>query len=316
MNSQVQAVIDQQFSKLLKNGAIYQASLLVDLNNKSYSQTLGSKIIDSTIVTASISKLFTTASVLRLVEEEKIQLNERISTYLETSLLKNLHRYKDTDYSKEITVDHLITQTSGLADIFAESKRNLTQLALKSDRYFSVFEQLQENSKLKPHFKPGTEKAYYSDINFILLGLIIESVSGKSLDQVFDEYICQPLGLKKTFLTTEATYDLVPAIYNGKQEHLVPKFLHSNGAAGGVISTTRELMVFLKAFYSGDLFSNQLLNEESERMQLEKTPIRYARVMMVIPLDGLSTLFRGSGKLMGHSGISGSFAFYWPEKEL
>ena len=92
----------------------------------------------------------------------------------------------------------------------------------------------------------------------------------------------------------------------------------SSRASGGCITTARELMIFIKAFFCGMLFNKTIFDKLSLCNQLQPSmrPIRYGGGYMKIPLHGLITLFMGNGELIGHSGSTGSFAFYYPVKEL
>ena len=90
-------------------------------------------------------------------------------------------------------------------------------------------------------------------------------------------------------------------------------------ASGGCVSTARELMVFIKAFFKGKLFNNTVFHELRVNNRLQASmllPIHYGSGYMRIPLDGFATLFMGKGELIGHSGSTGSFAFYYPEKDM
>ena len=69
---------------------------------------------------ASVTKLYVTAVVMSLIEERKLSLEDKIAVYLPSSLYKNLHVTKGVDYSEEITVGHLISNTSGLPDYFTQ----------------------------------------------------------------------------------------------------------------------------------------------------------------------------------------------------
>ena len=77
-------------------------------------------------------------------------------------------------------------------------------------------------------------------------------------------------------------------------------------------------MIFIKAFFGGDLFNKDIFQklEEYNKLQTTMYPIEYGGGYMWISLNGLSTLFLGKGELVGHSGSTGSFAFYYPQKDL
>jgi len=110
----------------------------------------------------------------------------------------------------------------------------------------------------------------------------------------------------------------VPHIYYKHKILHRPKFVMSSRASGGCVSTARELMTFLKAFFGGRLFNIAIFNELSScnKLQASMFPICYGGGFMRIPLNGLTTLFMGKGELKGHSGSTGSFAFYYPIKDL
>ncbi len=77
-------------------------------------------------------------------------------------------------------------------------------------------------------------------------------------------------------------------------------------------------MIFLKAFFGGGLFNISIFDELPfyNKPQASMGPIYYGSGYMRIPLSGLTTLFMGKGELKGHSGSTGSFAFYYPLKDL
>lgn len=92
----------------------------------------------------------------------------------------------------------------------------------------------------------------------------------------------------------------------------------SSRASGGCITTAYDLMIFIKSFFGGKLFSKTAFDKLSiyNKLQVSKGPIYYGGGYMKIPLDGLNTLFMGKGELIGHSGSTGSLAFYYPDKDL
>ena len=76
-------------------------------------------------------------------------------------------------------------------------------------------------------------------------------------------------------------------------------------------------MIFIQAFFHGELFDKKILDPKRYRkLQLSMFPIYYGNGYMRIKMGGLSTSFLGQGDLIGHSGSTGSYAFYYPDKEL
>lgn len=76
-------------------------------------------------------------------------------------------------------------------------------------------------------------------------------------------------------------------------------------------------MTFIKSFYNALIFNKSLLDfKKYNKMQSNMGPIRYGVGQMIVPLKSIYTLFTGKGILCGHSGSTGSFAFYYPNKNM
>ncbi len=109
---------------------------------------------------------------------------------------------------------------------------------------------------LKPKFKPGQKgKVYYSDTNYQLLGKIIESITGMSMSDVFRTYIFNELQLTKTYVFEDVN-DVKPVpLYYKENEINLPNYMASVTTEGGIVSTAKETMIFLRAFFRGRFFS-------------------------------------------------------------
>jgi len=271
---------------------------------------------------ASVTKMFTAAIVMRLHEEKRINLDAPISQYLPDTLIRGIHVYKGTDYSERIKVFELVNQSSGLADFEMDKPRGgksvMDQLTTGHDRSIDLAEAIEITRGLSPHFPPGTYgKAYYSNVNYRLLGAIIEAVTGQPLAVNFEKMIFEPLGLRRTYLydLTAPRANAVPAtIYLKSAPAYVPKYLSSNTSDGGIVSTASECMLFLRAFFEGRLFSKTLL----EQMMTWNTiffPLRYGYGLMYFQLP---RFFWPTPlpELIGHSGSLGSFAFLCPSRAI
>ena len=141
--------------------------------------------IDTIFDLASLTKVIvTTTGITMLLEEGKIRLNDRVSTFV-----PGFERYGKGN----ITVRHLLTHVSGL--------RPDVDLAEPWTGYDTAIELAIEEVPLAP---PGA-RFVYSDINFFLLGDIIRRVSGKPLDVFASERIFQPLGMKDTMFNPPAS---------------------------------------------------------------------------------------------------------------
>jgi len=148
---------------------------------------------DTPIYIASVTKLFTATAVMHLYEQGALSLDDTIDRYLPADLINGIHVYEGHDYSREITIRQLLSHTSGLPDYYedkAADGSSLFELLIQDpERNWSVDEMIaRARDEMTPHFAPGTS-AYYSDTNYLLLGKIIESVTGKPLESVFSELL-------------------------------------------------------------------------------------------------------------------------------
>lgn len=311
---------DEIFSRVVKSKNIHESVLFIQNGNGdfSYKNEYGGKSIDAPLLMASITKLFTTTCILILLEQGKLSLDDKVTRFFDDGKLSGLHLYKGQEYTAKLTIAHLLFQTSGLPDVSEEGKNNLRKRVLQEDMNITIDEIIAFTKEMKPHFAPDTlNRSHYADINFDILGQIIESLTNSSLEDVYKSFIFEPLKLEKTYLPIDED-DFIPSIYFKNNALSLPKYIKSCRASGGAITTAREMMVFIKAFFGGDLFNQEIFNqlEMYKKLQISFYPIQYGGGYMRIPLGGFTMLFTGKGELIGHSGSTGSFAFYYPEKDL
>lgn len=312
--------IQKCFNRITNSNQIIEAVLLVEnmSGDFTYSIGYGKKDVDSPMIMASITKLFTTTCILILREHGKLFLDDNLAKYFDQSTLSKLHIYKGKEYSFELTIYDLLHQASGLPDIYQKTKNSIKNVVTNQDIYIEFDDMLGMVKSLKPHFKPqAPKKAYYANINFDILGEIIEKVTNLPLEQVYKKFIFEPLELKNTYLPISEN-ECIPHIFYKEKPLYRPKIIMSGRASGGCITTARELMIFIKAFFGGKLFNKDIFKNETiyRKLQLSMSPMRYGCGYMQIPLGGIETAFQGKGELIGHSGSTGSFAFYYPYKDL
>jgi CubicO group peptidase (beta-lactamase class C family) len=312
--------MEKVFNKTISSSKIHEAVLYVENSQGFFSENYGygGKDINSPMIAASITKMFTATCILKLYEQGKLSLSDKISNFFDKELLNGLHIFKGCDYSFDLTISNLLFQTSGLPDEF-ESSNNSTTLKtfVEKDIELTFDETVASAKKLKPHFVPNGKKAYYSNINFDLLGKIIERVTEQPLAEVYKQFIFVPLKMNDTYLPTNDK-DFVPHIFYKDKKLERPKLIASCGASGGCVTTAKDLMIFSKAFWCGKLFDKKVFDKLSvyHKLQPSKGPISYGGGYMKINAGGLMTMFIGKGELLGHSGTTGSFAFYYPHKDL
>ena len=131
----------------------------------------------------SMNKMFTAVCVLQLVQAGKIQLTEAFGKYLTD--------YANKDVSSKVTIHQLLTHTGGTGDFFGpEFDAHRLELRTLQD-YVKLYE------KRAPQFEPGT-KWEYSNFGFLLLGAVIEKVSGQTYYDYVREHVFKPAGMNST----------------------------------------------------------------------------------------------------------------------
>ncbi|HHU99916.1 MAG TPA: beta-lactamase family protein [Bacteroidales bacterium] len=312
----LQGVLD----KIVDGKKVFGTSFAFKKDGVTWQGASGDLTIDRPYFIASTTKLFTTAIILKLRAEGKLSLEDKISKYIDASILSGLHVYKGKDYSRELSVRHLLSHTSGLPDYFQDkgaSGKSLEDEIMAGNDQFWTFEQAIEKSKrISPLFVPGTKgKAKYSDANFQLLGKIIETITGKSYSENCQERIIQPLDLSKTYLYQDATDETPMMLYHKSRKLNIPKAMTSFGADGGMVSVSADMLVFIEAFFTGKLFPLAYIAELQEWNRIFP-PMRAG---VGIHLFKLPRIFDPAGAIpyfIGHSGLSGALAFYSPKENL
>jgi len=270
---------------------------------------------------ASATKLYTTALVLQLVDSNRLSLNDKIASYLDSEQIAGLHFYKGIEYSRQITIEQLLSHTSGLPDYFQDvgnSKPSLKEtVLLGEDKKWDLVNVLSQSKAIGAKFPPSFgEKAHYSDTNFQLLGEIIAKISGHSLATIIQSQICHKIGLKGTYMYHDPK-DGRPAPLNYKDKVLnIPLAMTSFGPDGGIVSTASDGIIFLRAFFGGKLFNQRHLANITSHWRNIFFPLKYGIGISLFRLPWYFSPFKKFPDLIGHSGLSGAFLFYCPEKGL
>ena len=241
---------------------------------------------------------------------------------LRVGTLDGLHVMNGVDRTREITVTHLISNTSGLPDYFSGKNRDgrsaAEELLAGNDEPWPLERILAAVRTMRPRFRPGQKgRALYSDTNYELLGAIIEEITGKPIGEVFQEYIFDGLELRDTYAFRDVNDSSPAPMYYRRNKVRLPRYLASVTAEGGIISTARETMQFLKAFFSGRFFAREGL-EALKRWNLVFSPgvFHYGIGLERQVIPRILTPRRPIGELLGFWGQSGAFAFHNPATDL
>jgi CubicO group peptidase (beta-lactamase class C family) len=197
-----------------------------------------------------MNKMFTAVATLQLVEAGKLALDDPIG--------KHLPDYPNKEVASKVTVRHLLSHTGGTGDIFGpEFERNRLKLRTHRD-YVKLY-----GSRGLTH-EPGA-RFEYSNFGFILLGALIERVSGLSYYDYVRNQVFRPAGMSSTDSLPESEHVPKRAVgymrpYPGADWEPNTDTLPWRGtAAGGGYSTVGDLMRFAQALSSGRLISKATL---------------------------------------------------------
>lgn len=197
----------------------------------------------------SITKQFTAVSILSLAQEGKLSLQDEITKFL-------------PDYptqGKRITVEHLLTHTSGI-----QSYTDMPEW-LPLWRKDMTPKELVDLFKDKPmQFEPGRSWSY-NNSGFVLLGAIIEKVSGKTYEQFVDERIFKPLGMSSSYYgsTERIIPRRIPGYEEGESGFVNASYLSMTQpyAAGSLLSTVDDLARWSEAVFAGKVVGKAWLDK-------------------------------------------------------
>lgn len=231
------SVLVAENGKIIYKGAYGQANMEWNIPNTP----------DTKFRLGSITKQFTATVIMQLVEQGKIKLDAKLTDYLPD------YR-KDT--GEKITIHHLLTHTSGIPSYTGQPGffQNVSRNPYKVDDFVKQY----ASGDLE--FEPGS-KYRYNNSGYFLLGAIIERVTGKPYEQVLQQNIFDPLGMKNTgydhyntILSKRASgYGKTPDSYTNAPylDMSIPY------AAGSLYSTVEDLYLWDQALYTDKVLSAQ-----------------------------------------------------------
>ena len=259
--------------------------------------------LDTKFNLGSMNKMFTSVAIAQLVEAGKLSYDN--------TLAKVLPEYPNKEVAAKITIHQLLTHTSGLGDFFKpEFFQNREKYRNPKD-YFPIF----ANDPLQ--FEPGKGWSY-SNAGFIVLGAVVEGVSGQNYFEYVRDHVFKPAGMKDT--ASYAVYDIVPNLAMGytrfdnadplgiepRRNNLLTLPMLGSSAGGGY-STAPDLLRFAQA-----LRAHKLVNAElTEKLTSGKvdTPMgsKYSYGFQEEMIDGKSV----RGHSGGAPGINSFLKIFW-----
>ena len=189
-----------------------------------------------------------------------------------------LQHYYPAFHREDVTLRQLLTHTSGL-DPFIPNRDELTAPELKAAlNHLTVLE----------------DKTFrYTDVNFLLLGFMLEEIYGQALDQIFQDQIFQPWGLAETgFGPVPGAVPTVRGVQDGQVHDPKARVLGIHAGSAGLFSTLRDLEIFLEHYLQDD-FADHLTQNFSKD-----------------PGKRRSLAWNLEGSWLDHTGYTGTFIMY------
>ncbi len=269
---------------------------------------------DSQFRIASSTKLFVSTIILQLIEEEKIGINDRAVHYLkniEYLDFENFHLFKGENYSDKITIKQLLSHRSGLSDIFSDKEQDFFRLLLDYPNKQYVPKSIVDlyyryHLNEIPHFKPD-KGWHYSDMNYVLLGLIIESIEQQQLHESIRRRILVPLKMDNTYLEFYEKPSRKRSLVNQYVGNINFSNLNTSfdWAGGGLVSTNEDLSIFIRALFEGKLINKKSLKKMIDVKYTKEGENRYGLGIYESEYNG--KIF------YGHYGFYGTYIGYCPE---
>jgi CubicO group peptidase (beta-lactamase class C family) len=255
--TEMKTKLDSEFTDLFGpdrfSGYVYISRKGVVLLDKAYGKADFQKGIENTKQTkfdiASLTKQITALAVMQLEEKKLLDVNDKIDKYL-----------PNFPHGNEITIHQLLSHTSGLPEYSDQFDIRIFRPSNKD------FDNKGKNENVSLLFTPGTN-FQYSNPGYILLGYIIEKLSGKTLDVYFNENIFKPLDMKNTgFRDENGGLNGLAIGYQTEKKDIAEKswtllnigFVYG---AGGLCSNAEDVIKWEKALTEQKLISKESYNK-------------------------------------------------------
>jgi CubicO group peptidase (beta-lactamase class C family) len=249
--------------------------------------------LDAKFNIGSIGKTFTGVAIMQLVERGEVEVSDPVSKYLD-----------DFPHGDQITIHHLLTHTSGLFSYFAHPDFPARMHSIRSvdDALPLIYDQ-------DLLFDAPGERFAYSNSGIVVLGAVIEAVTGQSYASYIEDNILKPAGMDDTGINywdevvenRASGYIKTPDGGYESNVYLVPPA----NADGGIETTVGDLLKFDQALYGEDL-----LSEESKEMMFTPFKSDYGYCWMVEHRHGN----RMTGHSGGAPGVSAMFRRYLDDR--
>lgn len=322
----------QTFEKASKEGnafsgvqaLVYSSRLGIDWQfAKGKSLRAGTLTKEVPFHVASVGKLFTATILYQLAEEGKIGLDDSITRVYDKAKLGNIFVYNGIDYTEHVTYRHLLSHTSGLPDYFdgpvIAGENMQTLLKTQSDKVWQPEELLAFSIENQKGLNTPGVTYHYSDTGYILLGLLIESITGHSFESALEERIFEPSMMNDSYMSLRSkplsgNARPIADLWLEGMEFGDKQALTVDWAGGGIISTLEDLKKFSIALHSGKLISNGSLDFMFSGSNKFEQGIFTGDGGMIVRFEKFFPLLN-LPRVRGHIGILSTHVFYDPTTE-
>jgi len=260
---------------------------------------------DMQVRIASITKPFTALTVMKLEESGVLSLDDTVERWLPGRV----------PGGKRITIRSLLNHTAGVASI-TNSTDFWNKILSDPLADWSASDVLERSAQFTPLFEPGTSFSY-SNTGYYLLGMIIETVTERSVSEVMNELIFEPVGMVRSDLTR--TGEMTPPFAHGyawlpTTEEIVDCSewnMSWDWTAGGAVTTGADMLLFTRALFDGEIVTLTTLEDMITPSEL--TQGFGLGLGIVEDTELINTT------IIGHSGATPGTAtlwYYFPEFEI
>lgn len=261
---------------------------------------------------ASVGKVFTAVLVMQLVEGGALSLHTPAVEVLPEGTLDGLVAPERVG---SVTVADLLAHEAGVADYFEGpvlwGKPFVSVVVGEPDRMWEPLELLEFSRAFQRPVGPGFT---YSDTGYILLGLMLEHVTGRQFHELLHEKIFGPVGMARSWMPWRSSpssggWAIAPFTL-GKVEASHFRSVSCDWAGGGIASTLGDLTAFSRALFGQQLVGSESLARLAAVRNRFRAGIHYGTGMMELRFEEFFFLLRGMPRPVGHIGILGTHLFY------
>jgi CubicO group peptidase (beta-lactamase class C family) len=298
-NSFAQSKLDSLLNKLSEKNKFMGSVTICKNDQLIFNKAYGFLALNSPKATTetkyrigSISKMFTATMIFQLIEEKKLSLNTKLSNF-----------FSQIPNADKITISNMLDHRSGIFNITNDSEFEKWHIQYQSEE--RMLDRMKAHSA---EFEPD-EKTEYSNSNFILLGYIIEKITGKSYANNLRDRIADKIGLLNTYYGGKTdikknecysfSFDDGSWWKESETDMSVP------GGAGAIVSTTNDLTHFITSLFQGKLIGKSSLDSMTTITE------GLGRGIFIVPF--------GQRKAYGHNGGIDKFVSglsYFPDDSV